>query len=414
MPIAVIHTLGCRVNHADTSLLISRLKGAGFEVQESPESAGAADLVVVNSCAVTAEAVAKTRQLVRKLRRTQPRARIVVLGCAAAVDAEALAACGADIVRGNPFKPNAPDFSAPTDFSPVFRENALSDFSFRTRAFIKIQEGCNNFCSYCIVPYVRGRERSRSFAEILDDCRAALDRGAPEIVLTGVNITSYNDGGVRLADLLDRLAGLPGDFRLRIGSAEPSPEQLALVEVIAAHPGKICRFLHLSLQHGCDRILQLMRRHYRAAEFRDFVLAARERIPDLHLGTDVIVGFPGETEADFAASLEFIRQLDFANIHRFIYSPRAGTAAAEFPDRVSGVVARRRSAELGAVAAASAAAFRRSQLGKVGQVIFEQEKSGRLWGWSDNYLQVAVPAGSAETGRIVAVKFSAENLPERQ
>lgn len=409
MPDAVILTLGCRVNHADSALLTGRLRTAGYRVLEEIPPDGKVDLIVVNSCAVTAEAVAKSRHLVRKCRREAPFARIVAVGCAAVLDADNLRDCGAEIAGGNEYKKDAPDFRKKMEFSSVFREDAFSEFPFRTRAFIKVQEGCNNFCSYCIVPYVRGAERSRDFGEVVSDCRRAVEAGFPEIVLTGVNITSYNSDGHDLASLLKEISSLDGDFRVRIGSAEPCRGKSDLLEVMAENR-KICRFLHLSLQHGCDRILKLMNRHYCRDEYRDFVLMARKLIPDLHLGTDVIVGFPGETDADFANSMDFIREMDFANIHRFVYSPRPGTPAAEFPGRVDKEISAQRSEVLKLAAEGSAAKFRRSQIGKVLPVIFERENRGAVSGWSDNYIKISAPVNSVPTGKIVDFAVKAENL----
>ncbi|MCQ2378826.1 MAG: radical SAM protein, partial [Victivallaceae bacterium] len=235
MPKSAIITLGCRVNGADTALLTDRLERAGYEVTEFP--AADTDLVIVNTCAVTAEAVGKSRQAVRRARRQAPSARIAALGCAAVADAENLLAAGADIVRDNFYKVQAPFFGdEPAVFGKVFRENALSRFPFRTRAFIKIQEGCDNFCTYCIVPLVRGRERSRDFAEVMEECRRAVGEGFPEIVLSGVNLCAYADGEKRLAALVGAVAALPGDFRVRIGSAEPRFDQMPLLDAMAGNP----------------------------------------------------------------------------------------------------------------------------------------------------------------------------------
>ncbi len=407
---AVIITLGCRVNCADSALLTDRLTKKGFAVAEKIDAANPPDLVVVNTCAVTSEAVSKSRQAVRRARKIAPLARIVALGCAAVPDEKNLLAAGADLVRDNFYKVQAPDFTdTPTAFSATFRENAVSQFPFRTRSFIKIQEGCNNFCSYCIVPLVRGREKSRAFAEVLDDCRHAIAAGFPEIVLSGVNLCAYTDDGRKLADLVAEVANLPGDFRVRIGSAEPRFDQLKLLDVMA-NEAKICRFLHLSLQHGSDVILRSMHRHYSAAQYREFCLAAREKIPDLHLGTDVIVGFPGETEELFEESLDFVEKLRFANIHQFIYSPRPGTAAAKFPEQVPGCVAKMRAQKLRRVALASAENFRQSQIGKRFGVIFEQDDGRILRGWSDHYLEVAVPSQSFPRGKIVEIEATEKNL----
>ena len=315
---AEIYTLGCRLNIADSALLTARLERAGYTVR--PQGDGAPDLIVVNSCAVTAEAAAKSRRLIRRLRRENPGARIIVTGCAAQLDPDAFLAAGADQALPNAGKkviPGGEENENADPAGPVFAEDALSEFKFRSRAFIKIQEGCNNFCSYCIVPYVRGRERSRALEEVLADCRKAAAAGFPEIVLTGVNTCAYCDGGKDLAGLIRLLCEIPGDFRIRLSSTEPRMDNFSMIDAMAEAGPRVCRFLHLSLQYGCDRILKLMNRRYSCDEYRNFVAAAREKLPGVHVGTDIIVGFPGESEADFAQCMDFCREMGFANIHIF-------------------------------------------------------------------------------------------------
>jgi threonylcarbamoyladenosine tRNA methylthiotransferase MtaB len=408
---ARIVTLGCRLNAADSALLYTALEECGYTPSET-ETPG---LLIVNTCAVTAEAERKTCQTLRRLRREYPAARIVAVGCAAAADEQGMLRAGADLVCGNagkralaavlrgetPPEPPCPD--------RVFQERRLSSFPFRSRAFIKIQEGCDNFCSYCIVPLLRGAARSRDFAEVLADCRKALDAGFPELVLTGVNTCAYADGEKRLPELLEAIAALPGDFRIRIGSTEPATKYRGLVDAVAEQP-KMCRFLHLSLQHGSDAVLKRMNRHYSAAEYADFVLDAKRRIDGLHLGTDVIVGFPGESDGEFAESCRFIERIAFANIHVFAYSPRPGTPAAEMPDRPSPEVVKRRCGELRKIAEASARKFAESQIDRELPVIFERIEDGVARGWSDNYLEVAVPADGVVLGKIVSVKATAGNI----
>ncbi|MBE6399022.1 MAG: tRNA (N(6)-L-threonylcarbamoyladenosine(37)-C(2))-methylthiotransferase MtaB [Lentisphaerae bacterium] len=413
---AFIITLGCRLNHADTALLTTRLQNAGYSLcmPQTPD----VDLIVLNSCAITAEAEKKSRQQIRKLRRNYPGARIIAAGCAAETDPDKLLTAGADEVWSNPDKKqifDRCDGKKSISLAPEnFEENAVSSFPFRTRAFLKIQEGCDNRCSYCIVPDVRGRSRSRKFAECIADCRHAIASGFPEIVLTGVNTCNYADDGRLLGDLIREIAALPGDFRLRLGSTEPHPGDLTLPELIADPANRLCRFLHLSMQHGSDRILQAMYRRYSAQQFIDFVAKVRELVPDIHIGTDFIVGFPGETDEDFTQLLEVAEKVKFANIHAFIYSPRPGTPAAELPDRIPPQIARERMHALQTLAAGSAAAFARSQIGKTLPVIFERESGGMLHGWSDNYLAIAVPAGRYPVGKCVNVtvdeKFLTENL----
>ena len=362
---ARIVTLGCRLNHADTALLTARLAEAGYAVCDDP--ARPVDLIVVNTCAVTAEAEAKSRRQILRLRRENPGARIIAAGCAVEVDPAPLLRAGADTVLTNPDKKHV--FDSPGGLKsrelPVdnFYEKTLSTFPFRSRAFIKVQEGCDNFCSYCIVPVVRGASRSRDLEETVADCRRNIEAGFPEIVLTGVNTCNYFDHGCDLAGLIARISAIEGDFRIRLSSTEPHPGDLTLPELIAANK-KVCRFLHVSMQHGSDRILKLMNRRYDAAGFADFTAEIKKLVPDIHLGTDFIVGFPGETEADFSEALRLVKKIGFANVHCFAYSPRPGTPAAEMPGRVHPDAVKERMNELRRIAADSARDFVLSQCGK--------------------------------------------------
>ena len=411
---AAIITLGCRLNHADTALLTRRLECAGFDIVV-PDKDAHLDLILLNSCAVTAEAVRKSRQMLRQYRKKHPNALIVVSGCAALISSEEMKSDGASVVFGNNGKKQLLDFlndlSTVEDnsFNAVFTENAVSSFPFRSRAFIKIQEGCNNFCTYCIVPHVRGRERSRNFEEAVEDCRNAVNAGFPEIILTGVNTCAYYDNGRTLGDLIRAISDIDGDFRIRLSSTEPNFKNLGLLDVMAQTP-KVCRFLHISLQHGCDRILQRMNRHYTTDEFARFVDMAREKMPGIHIGTDVIAGFPGESDADFEKCLEFTEKMQFANTHVFTYSRRPGTPAADYPDQIPANISSARSTELRKVARNSAFKFAESQIGQTLDVIFEQCRNGKLTGWSDNYLGITALSGTYPSGKIVKIKASKENF----
>ncbi len=419
---AIVFTLGCRLNSADSALLVSRLTEAGYEVSESAENVA---LIIVNSCTVTAEAARKSRQMVRKFRSMHPEAVIVVTGCSAELDREAfLADSAADVVLTNPEKRSLPELvgeflaghaglggALKSMQQPVtpFRENAFGSFPFRSRAFLKIQEGCGNFCSYCIVPYARGPERSRAFDEVLADCRKAVEAGFPELVLTGVNTCAYSDSGRDLGALVHEIARIDGEFRIRLSSTEPAPGNRSLLDVMSSEP-KVCRFLHLALQNGSDRILAAMNRHYTTAEYADFVRAARERIPGIHLGSDLIVGFPGETEEDFAESCRFVESMEFANLHIFTYSPRAGTPAAALPGRIPPDVAKERHKRLEVIAAESKRRFIAGLYGQKLPVIFERiDSDGMARGWSDNYVELRVPADEVPLDRIVPVEATAEN-----
>ncbi len=422
---AVLHTLGCRLNTADSALLTARLEALGYEIVEKSE---APSLIVINSCTVTGEAARKSRQAVRKFRAAHPGAVIVVTGCGAELETDAFRRDNAaDLVLTNPEKRSIAELlgryledrtrgggthSSNDEPVTVFHENAFSRFPFRSRAFLKIQEGCNNFCTYCIVPYVRGRERSRDFGEVLDECRRAIAAGFAELVLTGVNTCAYCDSGRDLGELIRAVARLDGDFRIRLSSTEPDPHNLALLDVMASEP-RVCRFLHLALQHGSNRILAKMNRHYTTEDYAAFAAAARGKIPGLHLGSDLIVGFPGETDADFEESRAFVESMQFANLHLFTYSPRQGTPAAAFPDQIPAKTAHARYEKMRQSALAGKQAFHASQLGKKLPVIFETvDRSGFARGWSDNYLAVRAPAESVPLNRIVTVTATDGTLPD--
>ena len=405
---AAIYTIGCRLNQADSALVCDRLTRDGWlivELDSNPDI----DLIIINSCSVTGTASQKSRQAARKFRRLYPNACIVVTGCSVEIENELWEKEDSiDIVLTNPrkkelsehvrtFFDNHRRISGLLKFSSneppeIFMENAESSFPFKSRAFLKVQEGCNNFCSYCIVPHTRGRERSRSWDEVITDFKHLLESGFQEIVLAGVNICAYNDNGRRLPELLNTLTGFDGKFRIRLSSTEPHPDNMELLAVMAASP-KICRFLHLSLQHGTDEILRAMNRKYTIAEYAAFINAARAKIPGIHLGTDIIVGFPGETDELFMKECDFVRQMALANVHLFTFSPRQGTPAATMPDQVSSAVAKARYKQLIEITEASAAGFIESQLHQPLQVIFEsRDKHGYFTGWSDNYISVRCSA----------------------
>ena len=405
MPNVAFYTLGCRLNQAETGLAAADLSDHGFTLVAWGQPA---ELLVINSCAVTAAAAQKTRQAVRAARRKWPQAFIVVVGCGVTVDREAwLTEDGPDLVVPNPppaplsallpaaLQPGGPAVCVPPG-EPLdgFTIPGAGVFGERTRANLKIQDGCDFFCSYCIVPFTRGRSRSRDAGDVLREAQALIDNGFRELVLCGVNLTTYQDHGLDLAGLLERLLGLKGDFRLRLGSAEPGPVLERVIDVMAGDP-RLCRFLHLPLQYGEDSILHSMRRHYRADDYRRLAERALGRIAGLCLGADVIVGFPGETDATFASCRDYLASLPFGLLHVFSYSPRPGTAAARLGGRPPARLAKHRSEELLALATAKAETFATGQVGQTLPVLIEDGAEGS--GWSDNYLHVQVE-GAATAG----------------
>lgn len=344
---AAVVTLGCRLNQADSALLSDRLVKAGFSMIEE-DGEESPNLIIVNSCTVTATAARKTRQTLASLRRKHPYAYIILTGCAAEADPdEAADSSDYDILLTNADKSNletilerrfniSPKKGNYNQFFPekkIFAEGAFSIYPFKTRANLKIQEGCENFCTYCIVPHVRGPERSRSKTETLEDFRQLIAGGFKEIILTGVNICNYRDGKTDIAGLIREMLAVDGDFRIRLSSTEPGPVVRELVRLIAENR-KLCNFLHLPLQAGTDKILALMGRKYTCEEYRGMVENARKSVKDIHIGSDWIIGFPGETEKDFEQACQFIESMEFSNLHVFPFSPRKGTPAAGMSKRV--------------------------------------------------------------------------------
>jgi threonylcarbamoyladenosine tRNA methylthiotransferase MtaB len=410
------------------------LRDAGFSVLppgtplvEDPDGGSAQpDVVIVNTCAVTANAARKSRQTTRKLRKLHPNALIVATGCDC-VDSERFwnNEPSVDLTVPNTMKPHVADLiisrlESPTDEkharsnlqihesretqgSGVFRENAFADFPFLTKAYLKVQEGCDAFCSYCIVPHVRGRERSRAASEILEEAKKLLDDGHKELVLTGVNITTYHDNGLRITDLVSKLSELSGDFRIRLSSLEPGETIDELLNIIRTNT-KICRFLHVPLQHGTDEILKTMNRPPESAKFAEFTRGAAAAVPGIHLGTDIIAGFPGETEELFEKSYELLSTLPLANIHVFAFSPREGTPAANFADQVPKRIAKERADRLKKLSSRLSAKFADSQKGEKVMVLLEKETApGIFEGWSDNYLRTTVTAPGAAVGDIITM-----------
>ncbi len=409
-------TFGCRLNQTDTGLIFDRLQKIGFEIVKSNSTQ--IDLFVINSCAVTELAVKKSRQLSKKIKSKHPNCCMVFTGCSVEPDAEnLLKEANIDIILSDRkqiaskvqeyFKEQKAAEFANTDNTLVFAENAKALFPFNNRAFLKIQEGCNNYCSYCIVPYVRGREKSRDFNEIIEEFKQFIVDGYKEIVLTGVNVNSYNHNNINLADLVAKLANLEGEFRIRLSSTEPNLNNKEIIEIISQNK-KVCNYLHLSLQHGSDNILKQMNRKYSTAEFANYIEFAREKITDLHIGTDIIVGFPGETEEDFQAMLDFVNKIKFANTHIFRYSPRKGTPAAEFANQVPGSIAKKRYDILKNATDKDSAEFAKSQIGKTLQVLIEKETDTYSSGWSDNYLKVHTNL-SIKTNNFIDVTINSVN-----
>ena len=379
-----LDSIGCKLNQSEIERMARALHHAGHRVVYDPAQA---EVCLLNTCAVTSTAARKTRQTLRRLRRQNPAARVVALGCYADLWPDQLQRLeGVEALAG-------PDILAALSLATA-ADRAGSFPRRRTRAFVKVQDGCDNHCTYCVVRLARGRERSRPLPEILDEARQLAAEGVQEIVLTGVHVGAYGrDLGLDLVDLVRAILDAVGIPRLRLSSIEPWHLRPAHLELWG--DPRLCRHLHLPLQSGCDATLRRMGRRYTAAQFRALVDQARGRIPGLAVTTDVMVGFPGESEDEFAESLRFVEQVGFSRLHVFRYSPRPGTPAAAFPDPAPAHVSAERAQAMQKVSQASGRRFRAGLLGQCLPVLWESHDAGTgLWsGLTDNYVRVVAASG---------------------
>jgi len=396
-----LDTLGCKLNQAETETLARRLVQAGHEVVPTVEQA---DVYVLNTCTVTATADAKARHLLRLARRRNPLVRLVAAGCYADRAADTLRRLpGVWLVAGNAEKNDLPRLLEEV-FDSASAGAALPPPTGRTRAFVKIQDGCRARCAYCIVPMVRGPEKSVPLADVLAEVKTREFDGFKEVVLTGTEVGSYRDGGLRLTDLLRAVLGGTGIRRVRLSSLQPPEVTPDLVGLWRDE--RLCPHFHLSLQSGCDATLRRMRRRYSAADFRAAVSLIRGIVPDAAITTDIIVGFPGETDADFETSLEFCRELGFARIHVFPFSSRPGTEAAKMAGQIDEKTKRARTGEMLRLARECAAAFRRRFTGHTRPVLWEQRNARGLWtGLTDNYIPVTMRSEEDLTNRITGLRL---------
>lgn len=399
-------TLGCKVNQYETQAMEKLLHAHGHSTVEPGQPA---DAVVINTCAVTGESARKSRQAIRRAKKSNPDALIVVCGCFSQADADTARELGADFVGGAGERLSVVDFidkaanrNVPEIGMKIADPFSRRDFEIlpagevggRVRALLKIQDGCVNFCSYCIIPYLRGPSRSLPPDEALNSVMRLAGQGFKEIVITGIEISSYGiDIGTDLGSLIVDLCNAAPSVRFRLGSLEPSTVSEEFVKKLGSL-GNLCPHFHLSLQSGSAGVLKRMRRKYLPEDYRRAVSLLREVFDDPAITTDLIVGFPGETEEEFLETLEFIKSIGFAAMHVFPYSIREGTRAAE----MEGQLPRSVKAERAAAAAAAASEMRRGyldrQVGKTRKVLFETEAEGKSEGHSENYLPVVVSAAN--------------------
>ena len=435
-----LHNLGCKVNSYETEVMQQKLVEKGYHIVPFDTKA---DIYIVNTCTVTNIADRKSRQMLHRAKQLNPEAVVVAVGCYVQTGQESLLKDkSVDLCIGNNRKRDIaeileeyfrrqgeeagekPSCSRPEEktlgnttildiaHTLEYEEAQLAGTAEHTRVYIKIQDGCNQFCSYCAIPYARGRVRSRRLSDILAEVQALTEAGYREIVLTGIHISSYGidfedkiyDGNSRLTELVEALHEVPGIQRIRLSSLEPRVVTKETARRLAALP-KVCPHFHLSLQSGCDATLKSMNRHYTTGEYYTSVEYLRSSFERPAITTDVIVGFPGETEAEFQQTKEFLEKVGFYEMHIFKYSRRSGTSAAEMPGQVSEQVKRQRSNELLVMEKRQSESFRRAYIDREAEVLLEEtvELGGELWrvGHTKDYVKVAVKADEAPPANTV-------------
>ena len=397
-------TLGCKVNQYETEYLREGFARLGYRQAEPGEPV---DLCLVNTCTVTAESEAKSRKLIRQFARQNPRAEIIVMGCYA-VRAAAEVAALPGVVEVVADKRRTAELLARRGLWDV--PTGISAFDGRRRAYVKVQDGCALHCSYCIIPQVRPVLYSRGLDEVREEVRRLADHGHREIVLVGIHLGHYGleagGSGLNLARLVRHLAEIDGEFRIRISSLEAAEITPELIQAMADYPRRICPHLHISLQSGSDRILERMGRRGPAARLIERLREVSATLDQPALGADVIVGFPGESEADFAATCRVVAEVGFSKLHVFRFSPRPGTPAAAMPDHVPGPVQQRRAAELAELGGRLRQRYFEGLLGRSLQVLVESplaDRPGMLLGTCERYAPVELSGGQDLRGRLVGV-----------
>jgi threonylcarbamoyladenosine tRNA methylthiotransferase MtaB len=400
-----LDSLGCKLNQAETELLSRKLTQAGYELVSSDTKT---DIYILNTCTVTHIADRKSRHLLRRAHRRNPEALVVATGCYAERAPEELKRVeGVNLVLGNGDKWRLESLLAENGLEgeATYGQGGLPgrDGTFRTRSFVKVQDGCSLACAYCIVPLVRGRELSLPAEEVLSKVRERVAQGYREVVLTGVRIGAYDDSGVDLKGLLERILEETGVERLRLSSLKPQEISAELLNLFG--DGQLCPHFHLCIQSGSDSVLRRMRRSYSVGDYEEVVSLIRANVPDVAITTDVMVGFPSETWAEFEESLSFCRRMEFARIHVFPYSRRCGTEAARFPNQVSDRVKKERSQRMLRLAEENAGNFCQRFLGRTLSVLFEQRSNGVWSGLTGNYIKVYTRSGDDLANKLLLVRL---------
>lgn len=416
---AALHNLGCKVNSYETEAMTQLLKKAGYEIVSFQDQA---DVYIINTCSVTNMADRKSRQMLHKAKKQNPNAVVVATGCYVQTATEKVAQdLSIDLVVGNNRKKDIveilneyyaekeageqvkEEYVIDINHTDEYEDLEISTVTQHTRAHLKIQDGCNNFCSYCIIPYARGRIRSRTMESIKAELERLSASGFKEIVLTGINLSCYDDNGKKLIDVIEMADNVNGIERIRLGSLDPEVVTEDFVERLGKVK-KICPHFHFSLQSGCDKILKAMNRHYTSDEYYEKCQLIRKYIDNPAFTTDVIVGFPGETEEDYISSREFVKKVKFAELHVFKYSKRDGTVAAKMPNQIDEKIKTLRSEDLIKTGEELTKEFRQAKIGQDTTVLFEEKillDNKEYWvGHTVDYIKIAVPEKENLEGQI--------------
>ncbi|RHD17726.1 tRNA (N(6)-L-threonylcarbamoyladenosine(37)-C(2))-methylthiotransferase MtaB [Eubacterium ventriosum] len=416
---AALHNLGCKVNSYETESMTQLLKKAGYEIVSFQDQA---DVYIINTCSVTNMADRKSRQMLHKAKKQNPNAVVVATGCYVQTATEKVAQdLSIDLVVGNNRKKDIveilneyyaekeageqvkEEYVIDINHTDEYEDLEISTVTEHTRAHLKIQDGCNNFCSYCIIPYARGRIRSRTMESIKAELERLSASGFKEIVLTGINLSCYDDNGKKLIDVIEMADNVNGIERIRLGSLDPEVVTEDFVERLGKVK-KICPHFHFSLQSGCDKTLKAMNRHYTSDEYYEKCQLIRKYIDNPAFTTDVIVGFPGETEEDYISSREFVKKVKFAELHVFKYSKRDGTVAAKMPNQIDEKIKTLRSEDLIKTGEELTKEFRQAKIGQDTTVLFEEKillDNKEYWvGHTVDYIKIAVPEKENLEGQI--------------
>jgi len=413
MKTCAFRTLGCKVNQYETQAMRELFTSAGYrEVSFRSPS----EVYVINTCTVTAKTDREGRYLIRQANRTNPRGRVIVTGCYTELDEEKIRSIpGVSLIVKNRDKARIiqmlePGAEGTKDPETGYTALSVSDFKGHTKAYLKVQDGCDNFCSYCKVPLARGRSRSRSPESAVEEMKRLVDKGFKEIILTGICLGAWGGDfkpGRRLIDLLRPLASVEGDFRIRLSSVEPKYVDEALTAFIRSSP-KICRHLHVPLQSGDDDVLRMMNRPYTADGFRAMIASARKTLPEVSITTDALVGFPGESDSAFDNTCRLLEDILPSRIHVFPYSRREGTAASLYKDGPPFDAVRRRLEKIRSLASSSSFSYRKRFLNRATGVLIETERdrsTGLLKGYDDKYIKVVLSGPDSYMSSITPVRI---------